>query len=106
MKKELLIMSLVLAGGSLFAQDFTARQRPVPPTRKAPGIVTHRAVDGAVQKAVRSGNPLQMVNPFAPQEYGDGSECVYNDGEHDSIGNQNRGREGKPKGIRLFAFAW
>lgn len=33
-------------------------------------------IDGSVSRAARSGNPLQMVNPFAPQEYGDGSDVT------------------------------
>ena len=105
MKKVLLIAALIMAGGSLWAQDFTARQRPsVHPRPKAPVLVTQRPVDGAVQKAVRSGTPLQMLNPFAPAEYGNGSECVYYD-ESDHFQNRNS-HQAQPKGIRLFAFSW
>src|SRR5262245_36874451 len=33
-------------------------------------------VDGAIPRAVKAGNPLQMINPFAPMEYGDGYDNV------------------------------
>ena len=33
-------------------------------------------VDGVVVRAIRSGNPLQMINPFAPASYGDGRDVT------------------------------
>ena len=33
-------------------------------------------IDGSVSRAARSGNPLQMINPFAPKEYGDGTDVT------------------------------
>jgi hypothetical protein len=45
--------------------------RPAPSVR--PGRV---AVDGAIPKAARSKSLLQMINPLAPKEYGDGTEVV------------------------------
>ncbi len=38
-------------------------------------------IDGSVTRAARSGNPLQMVNPLAPAEYGDGSDVTRRDPE-------------------------
>lgn len=34
------------------------------------------AVQGGIVAGVRSGNPLQMVNPLAPREYGSGQRFV------------------------------
>ena len=103
MKKALLIASLALIGGSVWGQELVTTQHHA--TKQPPAkIIIHPAVDGAVQKAIRTGNPLQMINPFAPREYGDGSECVYHD-ESDHFQDREKVRE-RPKGIRLFAFTW
>ena len=52
-------------------------------------------VDGSVARAVRSGQPLQMVNPFAPANFGDGSDMVRREPEDP---------EQRPRGFKLFAF--
>ena len=55
-------------------------------------------VDGSLVrtvKAVRYGNPLQMVNPDAPAEYGDGRDVT----RHDVDDPFQR-----PQGLKLFAF--
>lgn len=51
-------------------------------------------VDGGVVRAVRSGNPLQMVNPAAPAEYGDGRDVT----RHEVDDPFQR-----PQGLKLFA---
>ena len=54
-------------------------------------------VDGSLVrtvKAVRYGNPLQMINPDAPAEYGDGREVT----RHDVDDPFQR-----PQGLKLFA---
>ena len=33
-------------------------------------------VDGVIPRAIRSGNPLQMINPFAPAAYGNGRDVT------------------------------
>lgn len=48
-------------------------------------------VDGAIPRAIKSGKPFQMINPFAPKEYGDG---------FDNITVDKDGR--KATGISLF----
>ncbi len=67
------------------------------PRHKA--IVEPKTGEGSIQKGVRAGNVFQMVNPFAPAEYGSGSEFVYSY-ENDSL---EHGTPGKalPKGIIL-----
>ena len=105
MKPILLIILTALAGGTLCAQDFTIRQKPVPqPENKTPKVVEQGKSEGALQHAAHFKNPLQALSPLAPAEYGSGSEYVYYD-EHDS--NQKpRGHKENPKGIKLFAFAF
>ena len=55
-------------------------------------------IDGGLvrtAKAFRYGNPLQMVNPDAPAEYGDGRDVT----RHDVDDPFQR-----PQGLKLFAF--
>lgn len=51
-------------------------------------------IDGSVTRAARSGNPLQMINPFAPKEYGDGTDVT----RHEPDDAFQR-----PEGLKLFA---
>jgi hypothetical protein len=57
--------------------NFTA---PTGPTqqrhRPAPPISQKATVDGVVPRAIRGGNPLQMLNPRAPRKYGTSQEAV------------------------------
>ena len=103
MKKALLIVSLVFVGSSLWAQDFTARPHHVT-QNNGPKVAPQAPVEGVVQRMFRSENPLQLINPFASREHGDGSQYVYYD-SHDNF-QHGQGREEHPKGIKLFAFAW
>ena len=50
-------------------------------------------IDGSVTRAARSGNPLQMINPLAPKEYGDGTDVT----RHEPDDPFQR-----PQGLRLF----
>jgi len=47
-------------------------------------IVTHMLgvsvrIDGVIPRAIRAGNPLQLINPFAPREYGSAFDNVTTD---------------------------
>jgi hypothetical protein len=61
-------------------------------SRNAPTRLTPR-IDGAVVRAIRSGHPLQMINPAAPAEYGNGQDVV----RHEANDPYQR-----PEGIKLF----
>jgi hypothetical protein len=50
-------------------------------------------IDGAAVRAVRSGNPLQMINPAAPAEYGNGQDMVR---------REDNDPYQRPQGIKLF----
>ena len=52
-------------------------------------------ISGALVQAARNGNPAQMINPFAPQRFGDGYANV----SVDPI-------SGKGQGIRLFTISF
>ncbi len=51
-------------------------------------------IDGSVTRVVRSNSPLQMINPLAPKEYGDGSDVTRREPEDPYQ---------RPEGLRLFA---
>jgi hypothetical protein len=56
--------------GASFESNHRARQtqRPAPPLQPA--------VSGVIPRAIRGGNALQMLNPFAPAKYGTAKENV------------------------------
>ena len=103
MKKQLLISMLVAASAGLaFGQGKLSTsvgnvQIQVPKATPAPArIVPGPAKEGVVQVALRHGNPLQMLNPAAPPQYGNAHEHVSHDPND----------PGKPKGIALFAWTF
>ena len=69
----------------------TTLPKPRPPAA-APIVPT----EGAVQMAIRTGQPIQLINPAAPARFGSGHERVSHDPKD----------PGKPKGIVLFAWSF
>ena len=63
-------------------------------TRPAPPISKKRDVDGIVPRAIRGGNPLQMLNPRAPRKYGTSLEAV----------SYDQNDPNKWRGIKFFEF--
>ena len=61
-----------------------------------PGAVPYVPTEGAVQVALRTGQPIQLINPAAPAQFGTGHEHVSHDPKD----------PGKPKGIVLFAWTF
>ena len=61
-----------------------------------PGAVPYVPREGAVQVAIRTGRPLQLLNPLAPARYGTAQE-------HTSYEPKD---PGKPKGIVFFAWTF
>lgn len=95
MKTVLIALATSLVAMSSFAQTFTAPAQPRRTTRpEAPPPITTRQVEGVIPRAVRGGNPAQMLNPAAPPQYGTAEQHVLlkPDGS------------GKWNGIRLFAI--
>lgn len=54
--------------------SFESRQRARQTHRPAP--LSEQTVSGVIPRVIRGGNPLQMLNPFAPANYGTGRENV------------------------------
>ena len=104
MKKLLLILAIGTCAISVRAADLTATQtqKAQPAPRRV--IIPQQQGEGAVQRGIRSGNPVQMISVFAPIEYGDGSEFVYYD-ENDPFQHHHPGTQ-HAKGIKLFGFTF
>jgi hypothetical protein len=76
------------ASGNFTAPTAPSQQRH----RPAPPISQKTTVDGVVPRAIRGGNPLQMLNPRAPRKYGTSQEAVSYDQDEPY----------KWRGIKLF----
>jgi hypothetical protein len=78
------------------AQEFRAPigpQKPVRAMATPPPMLQRPAVEGVAPRAFQpGGNPLQMLNPWAPARYGNWVESTAFDPEH----------PGKWNGIKLF----
>jgi hypothetical protein len=111
MKKMFLSLLLAGATSAAFAQtpatqgELTtttttvtkpARVQPEIEKPRSPQAVPLVPTEGAVQVALRTRRPLQMINPAAPARYGSAQEHAAHD-PHDT---------GKPKGIVLWSFAF
>ena len=109
MKKDFLSLLLCGIAAPAMAQDFRAPMHRAPQPRPA-HVVPKPGFGGAVVNVSRQGNPLQLVNPLAPREYGTGEEYVYHGSESPASSSEpatntppNRKRA---IGIKLFAFEW
>jgi hypothetical protein len=67
-----------------------ARQIHQPPILSQPGV------SGVIPRAIRGGNPLQMLNPFAPAKYGTPEDNVSFDPDV----------PGKVNGINFFSISF
>ena len=89
-----------VAGAQEFRQSVTSpRTTAVVERPAASGKVDLKLrTEGVIPRMVRSGAPLQMINPKAKPEYGDGKDLVQDDPS-----------EKAPKGalgFRLFVFQY
>jgi hypothetical protein len=106
--KTLLVLSSVLVAGSLWAQNsppsnypFNAENIPqrrdtllTPKLIQPNEIAGHKvAYSGVAVQIVKTKQPLQLLDPFAPPEYGSG----YQNNDRDIITHQSNG-------IRLFSI--
>jgi hypothetical protein len=92
--KNLMMAILAALVTTASAQSFRAPIGPQQPVRAMPTpppLLQRPEVEGVVPRAVRGGNPLQMLNPMAPAKYGTAEQSVVLDPD-----------TGKWKGIKLF----
>jgi len=92
MKKYLIIGLVITTALAAMANPQPTFRAPIQPKkhpRPAPPPPIYREnVQGVVPRAVRGGNPLQMLNPYAPAKYGTSEQSVaYNPltGKYDQI---------------------
>src|SRR6185503_3481752 len=103
MKTCLIVLCLAAtAASSVLAETYEAPVRPPrkqPKERKAPPLAP-APVDGVIPRAMRGGNPIQMLNPKAPAKYGTSQEAVVFDPEPMNLPVPQNGRSdaGKWKG--------
>jgi hypothetical protein len=72
--------------------------KPLPPA-------TGAHAEGSIQRGVRMGNVLQLINPFAPKEYGSGEEFEVR--HNIQQGQHTRARPATaPMAWRLFSFSF
>jgi hypothetical protein len=110
--KTFLILGLFIAAmtTSVSAQSFTApaRTQQAAPKKTPPPPISRRDVTGVIPRAIRGGNPLQMLNPRAPARYGTAEESVLMEGyvpdgtRRTSVSDP--GYPGKWRGIKFFTF--
>jgi ribosomal protein L13 len=43
---------------------------------RRPATLFEQSISGVIPRAIRGGNPLQMLNPFAPAKYGTAADNV------------------------------
>jgi hypothetical protein len=96
MKKSILSMSILCALAlSAPAQTFTTTTKAKKQAKAQQRVpLAKREPQGVLQRAGRGGNPLQMLNPKAPAQYGTAADSlVYDD-------------SGKWRGIKLFEIVF
>ncbi len=85
MKKIIPILVAIGAltyAGAVSAQEVVFVKPAVEPSNrkriepKEPKIDEGSRTGGVIPRAVRSGNPLQLINPFAPAKYGNGTNMT------------------------------
>lgn len=89
-----ILLALLLAG-SASAQSFTAKQKAKAQNKALhPPPISNREPQGALQRGARGGNPLQMLNPKAPAQYGTAADSLVMD------------ETGKWRGIKLIEIVF
>jgi hypothetical protein len=111
MKKYLLVGFIIAVAGLCSAQAQSSISAPVngprqvPKQRPAPNISTGKAV-GAFPRAARGGNPLQLINPRAPQQYYGRVEDTVVQGDRPTPTNNKGESVNRFAGVVLFGIAW
>lgn len=100
--KKYFLAALVIAAasaGTAQAQSFSApvNEQRREPRQRQPAQVYQRPVAGAIPRAVRGGNPLQMLNPRAPQRYR---------GSVDDTVTYDQDNPSRITGIIFFGIRW
>ena len=96
--KRFLIYScacLMMSAGVAFAQQFTTTPRAVPQPQPSGPAVEQNSNSSWFKKFMAAPNKLQLLNPFAPRQYGSGEQVV--------VANPQDPKE-RPYAVRLISF--
>jgi hypothetical protein len=88
--------SFAMTAGVAMAQQFTARPRVAPEPEQRPPV-EQNSTSSWYKKFVAAPNKLQLINPFAPRQYGSGEQVV--------VADPLDPRE-RPNALRLFSLAF
>lgn len=80
--------------GTAISTRMRTRPKPVVNIEESP-------VQGIIPRATRVDQPLQMLNPLAPREYGNGSEFV--SGYNDDPGQGPKNQKNNGAAFKLFS---
>lgn len=105
MKISLLVVAAtMLFAASAWGQNLTATQiQKKQEQPQKPALIRVPNGEGAVQWMLHLGNPLQGINPFAPAEYGDGTEFIDYYSDYDPSPRIPPGKQ-TGHGVRLLSF--
>lgn len=88
--------ALFLSAALVHAQDFQTRYtEDTVPTPPYEFYDVQSTGQGVISAALESGEPIQLINPAAPERFGDGRRFVSVDP-----------RTGEPRGIKLIDITW
>ncbi len=88
-------ISLSMGAGVAFAQEFSTRPRVIPQPQPSRPAVEQNSNSSWFKKFMAAPNKLQLLNPFAPREYGSGQQVVVADPQDPKE---------RPHAIRLVSF--
>lgn len=89
--------SLAMSDGLALAQEFTTSPRVAPQPGPPRPPVEQNSNSSWFKKFVAAPNKLQLINPFAPRQYGSGEQVV--------VANPQDPKE-RPYALRLFSIAF
>jgi hypothetical protein len=85
----------LMTAGAAFAQEFTTTPRVVPQPEPPRPPVEQNSNSSWFKKFVAAPNKLQLVNPWAPRQYGSGEQVVVADPQDPKQ---------RPHFVRLFSI--
>jgi hypothetical protein len=99
MKTLIILAATAALTASAFADNLSAPAVSRTTVQPQPAQTT----EGALQRAARTGNPLELVNPFAPAEYGSGRDFVA-PGDATEVSHPHT--VARSVGVRLFSITF
>lgn len=82
------------ADSSLRTLEYTHRRHGTEQRRSV--VPLNRESSGVIPRTIRGGNPLELLNPFAPAKYGIAEENIVIDPEE----------PGRGEGVKLISFSF